>query len=123
VKASNVFPSATLRAADIEGHEPIVTIDKVTMQDFNGERKPLITFRGKDKALVCNVTNWNAIVEATGEADSDDWSGKKIKLYVAKVEYQGKRVPAIRVEAVTAPRQVAPPAVVEEDIDDESVPF
>ena len=122
MKANDVFPSATLRAADIEGHEPIVIIDRVTIQEFDGEKKPLIHFRGKDKALVCNKTNWNAIVEATGEADSDDWSGKRIKLYVAKVEYQGKRVPAIRVDApIASPAVTHPP--LEEDIDDEAIPF
>ena len=51
MKASDVFPPATLRAADIAGRDPIVTIDKVTVWDFDGERKPLIHFRAaREKA-------------------------------------------------------------------------
>jgi hypothetical protein len=58
----------------------------------------VIFFKGKDKGLVLNKTNWSALVDITGEEDSDDWEGKKVKLVTRKVEYQGKRVPAIRIE-------------------------
>jgi hypothetical protein len=34
----------------------------------------------------------------TGEEDSDMWAGTAVKLITVKVEFQGKRVPAIRIE-------------------------
>lgn len=119
MRASDVFPPATLRAADIAGRMPILTIDKVTVWDFDGERKPLIHFRAPcAKALVCNVTNWHAIVKATGADDSDAWTGKQIRLHVATVEYQGQMVPAIRV----GPVRTAADGL-DEDIDDEAIPY
>lgn len=126
MKSTDVFPSKSLRADDLNGIEPVVTIESVSTQSFDdGSRKPIIHFKGKEKTLVCNKTNWNAIVEITGEEDSDNWAGHRIKLIVAKVDYQGKRVPAIRVEPAPAggttkpkpqPERVEPP-------NDDDIPF
>jgi len=123
MKSSDVFPSTYLKAADIAGHEPVVTISKVEMTDLGDDRKPVAYFAGKDKGLVLNKTNFAAIEEITGEADTDDWTGHKIKLFVAKVEYQGKRVPAIRVDAPdVAPKPKPTPEPVDAPDDDE-IPF
>ncbi len=69
-------------------------------------------FVGKDKGLVLNKTNFNVIADITGEADSDDWPGKRITLYATKVDYQGRRVDAIRVDDPPKdedkPRRAAP---------------
>lgn len=123
MKGSEFFQGKSLKADDIKGHEPVVTIEKVTTQDFDDGKKPIIHFVGKEKTLVCNKTNWNAIVDITGEDDSDNWTGMKIKLVVARVDYQGKRVDAIRIDPPTtsgAPRKPAPP--VDAPTDDE-IPF
>jgi hypothetical protein len=123
MKSTDVFPGTSLKAEDLGGAEPIVTIAKVTIQAFDdGTRKPLVWFVGKSKNLVCNKTNFQAIVDITGLEDTDDWTGHRIKLVVAMVDFQGKRVPAIRVAApgrkaapVVAPVVVAP--------DDSDIPF
>jgi hypothetical protein len=124
MKGTEVFASKSLRAEDIKGREPIVTIEKVTTQDFDDGKKPIIHFVGKDKTLVCNRTNWNSIVDITGEEDSDNWGGSKIKLVVARVDYQGKRVDAIRIDppATTGYQRQAPPEPVEMP-DDSDIPF
>lgn len=110
MKGSEVFQGKSLRAEDIKGREPVVTIEKVTTQDFDDGKKPIIHFVGKEKTLVCNRTNWNSIVDITGEEDSDHWPGHKIKLVVARVDYQGKRVDAIRIDpAGNGHRPAAPP--------------
>lgn len=121
MKASEIFASKSLRADDIKGHEPVVTIEKVTTQEFDDGVKPLVHFVGKEKALVCNKTNWNAIVDITGEDDSDNWAGHKVKLIVARVDYQGKRVDAIRIDPpnVGGRRQAAPAEAPAED----EIPF
>lgn len=120
MKSSDIFPSKYLRAAELNGHEPIVTIDRVTTETLGDDSKPVLYFAGKDKGLVMNKTNWAAVVDITGEEDSDDWKGHKVKLYTAKVDFQGKRVSAIRIDEPKATRPVAPPV---EHIDDDSVPF
>jgi hypothetical protein len=81
-----------------------VTIRKVTVEEVGEERerKPVIAFDELQKELVVNVTNWNSIVEITGEEDSDNWSGRKIKLVRLRVPFGNKNVEAIRVEAADA---------------------
>jgi hypothetical protein len=124
MKATDVFASKSLRAEDIKGREPVVTIEKVTTQDFDDGVKPIIHFVGKEKTLVCNRTNWNSIVDITGESDSDNWSGCKVKLVVARVDYQGKRVDAIRIDAPPSngSQRQAPPEPVNTPAEDE-IPF
>jgi hypothetical protein len=77
-----------------------VTIRKVTVEEVGEERerKPVIAFDELQKELVVNVTNWNSIVEITGEEDSDNWPGHKIKLVRLRVPFGNKNVEAIRVE-------------------------
>lgn len=123
MKSSDIFPSKYLRAADLGDKEPIVTIDRVEMETLGDDRKPVVYFRGKDKGLVLNKTNFNAIAEISGEDDTDSWAGVKVKLFTAKVEFQGKRVPAVRIDepSEAKARKPAPEPVDEEDPD--TIPF
>ena len=96
-----VFGSGkTLKAADLDGDEITLTIEKVEIKEFedDGEvkRKPIVHFLGSDKALVCNVTNSRVIAEAYGK-ETDGWHGKSITLFPTRVEFSGKLVDAIRV--------------------------
>lgn len=126
MKSTDVFPSKSLKAEDLGTTQPVVTIEKVTTQGFDdGTRKPVIHFVGKEKTLICNKTNWNAIVDITNEPDSDNWAGTRIKLVVARVDFQGKRVPAIRVEPAPSAvgRQPMPPPPPVEAPADDDIPF
>ncbi len=121
MKKSDIFSGKSLKAEDIKGRDPIVTIESISTKTFDDKStKPVIKFKNAEKELVCNVTNWNAIVEITGEEDSDNWTGKRIRLVVAKVDYQGKRVDGIRVED-PKPRPVAQTPV--DTPDEDSIPF
>ncbi len=106
MKANDAFPSKFLKAADLQGRRVVVTIAHVEIEKFDDGDRPCVFFVGKDKGVVLNKTNFNAIADITGEADSDDWAGKRITLYTAKVDYQGKRVEAIRVD--DPPKDAAP---------------
>ena len=108
MKGSDIFSGKSLKAEDIKGHEPIVTIESVEMKKFDDGPKAIIKFAGKEKTLVCNRTNWNSIVDITGEEDSDDWAGHKVKLVVARVDFQGKRVDAIRIDPPGSGKKAAP---------------
>lgn len=124
MKASDIFPGKYLKAADLGSAEPVVTIKSVKMETLGDDTKPVLYFEGKERGIVLNKTNWNAITDITGEDDSDNWKGHKVKLFVAKVEFQGKRVPAIRIDDPKGGYR-APVAEVtpEPPPDDDEIPF
>ena len=103
MKSSEVFPSRWLKAADLDSEGKEVTIKEVTIEVIgeNNETKPVMKFDELKTALICNVTNWNTIVELTGEEDSDNWPGRRIKLVSSRVPFGGKIVDAVRIEPVT----------------------
>lgn len=101
VDISQVFSGDTLKAADLQGHEPTVTIESVEVKDFESGKKLIIRFVGKKKALVANKTNAGRIAYAHGNS-TEGWVGKQIQLYTDLVDFQGKPVEAIRVRPVKA---------------------
>jgi hypothetical protein len=112
MRAGDVFKGSYLKADDLNGRRVRVTIEDVTMEeighDDKKERRAVAHFEGKDKGLVLNKTNWSILEEVCNSQDSDDWAGYTVTLYVAKVDYQGKRVPAVRVS--DQPGDTIPPA-------------
>lgn len=116
MRLNDVYGGNYLKAEDLKGGTPLVTIESVDMKKFDDGAKLIIKFEGKDKSLVCNSTNASIIEEVTGEKDTDDWVGKTIRLQVKKVEFKGGLVPAIRVmmddlpprRTTTPPRQAEP---------------
>lgn len=113
----NTVFSSHLKADDIGNSKPVVTIDRVEVEKVGDEDKPVIYFVGKAKGLVCNRTNANMITELLGTAETDEWTGQRIRLYKAKVDFQGKRVDAIRIEGAPSV-QAKPKPVVSEDADE-----
>lgn len=127
MKIGAAFPSKYLKADDLGTARPVVTIERVTLEDVggDGEHRPVIRFAGKDKALVCNRTNANIITEVLGSDDTDDWVGQSIRLYATKTEFQGKRVPCIRVDdqpVKTAAKRQPEPESFDDDEEDEPAP-
>jgi hypothetical protein len=62
------------------------------------DSKPTIYFQGKDKGLVLNKTNANAISMMYGP-ETGNWTGQTISIYPTETEFQGKIVPCIRIKA------------------------
>ena len=98
---TEMFPSRWLKGEDLQGHEPTVTIARVTFeriqqQDGTEEEKPVVWFQGKDKALILNRTNADAIAELYGD-ETDAWPGCSIKLVTERVSAFGKMHDAIRI--------------------------
>ncbi len=128
MKGNDIFGGKSLKSEDIKGREPVVTIESVEMKKFDDGPKAIIRFAGKDKALICNRTNWNSIADILGADDSDEWIGRRIKLVVARVDFQGKRVDAIRVDpapsaTAAAPRRQPVEPVDNTPITDDDIPF
>jgi len=120
---NTAFPSKFLKAADLKGRRVQVVIAEVSMQDVGDKTegdKPVVYFEGKEKGLVLNRTNSTSIAELSNDSfETDDWVGTTIVLFSTKVDYQGRRVDAIRVDMpantpTSRPRQ---PKSVKEVID------
>lgn len=143
-----LFPSTWLKAPDLRGRRVTVKMSHVKVEDVGDEKKPVLYFQNAQKGLVLNVTNANMIKEITGSAETDQWRGRAVVLFVTKVDFQGKRTDAIRIDypdnqaaqpvarpapVVAAPmtplREVASPFLPPEDtvasgeIDSDDVPF
>ena len=75
------------------------------MEEIGGEHKPVLYFQNHERGIVLNKTNSSIIADMYGE-ETDDWPGKRVVLYPARVEFQGKIVDAIRIKLEV----VQPPA-------------
>lgn len=80
-----------------------VTIEKAVGGELVGNggkkaKKPIISFAGKEKKFVCNVTNAKTIATMYGN-HVEKWAGKKIALYVSTTRdpSTGGDIPCIRV--------------------------
>lgn len=134
MNAHTMFPSKYLKAADLDGHEPIVTISEVSVESMGAsedqkENKPVIYFEGKEKGVVCNVTNWNTLIGLFGD-ETNLWIGKKIKLVTAEVAFKGKMTLSIRISSVKVPqgeasklKKVLTQNQTEEATDGDAIPF
>lgn len=97
MKTNQIFPSKYLAAADLNDEHKTLTISGAEMETLNEEQKLVLLFREVGKGMVVNKTNCRALESALGSDDTDDWIGRRIVLYPAMVDFQGRQVEAIRV--------------------------
>ena len=128
----DAFPSKYLRASDLGGESPVVTIDRVDFEPVGRARemKGVVYFTGKTKGLVLNKTNATKIAEVVGSLETDDWPASRVQLYATEVEFQGDMVETIRCKApvnarkpAQKPTPVQPPPVEEPPMDADEIPF
>lgn len=85
------------------GGEPIelvVTIERATKEMVqNGDKKEeaMVVYLKGQKPMIVNATNAKAITSALGTPYVEEWSGKRITLYVARIKAFGETVDALRV--------------------------
>ncbi|HPA81148.1 MAG TPA: hypothetical protein PLS95_10080 [Thermoanaerobaculales bacterium] len=115
---NDAFPSQYLKADDLGTSKPVVTISHVEMEEVGEGKKPVLYFQGKARGMVLNKTNKERLVEFMGSTETDDWAGKRVRLVVEKVDYAGKRVPAIRIHEVEQPKTEPVREPGEDDIED-----
>ena len=103
-KLSEIYGGNYMKADDIKDRGDInATIESVSiMEGDDGKKKAVLHFQNTDKTLPLNITNANMVTELLGSDDTDDWGGERICLYTCKVDFQGKRVLAIRIKAAAA---------------------
>jgi hypothetical protein len=130
---NDAFPSNYLKASDLNGQQPVVTIDRVAFEAVgrDKEMKPILYFAGKEKGMVLNKTNSKNIANLVGSYETDDWRTFRIRLYATHVEFNGETVEAIRVKAAgnghaTAPARPQPPPQAPPEapaLTDDDIPF
>lgn len=128
---NEAFPSNYLKASDLNGQQPTVTIDRVAFEGVGREKelKPVLYFAGKEKGMVLNKTNAKNIANLIGSFETDEWVGFRIRLYATHVEFQGETVEAIRIKAAPAngaQRATPPPPPAPEPVEtlsEDDIPF
>ncbi|MBC7654358.1 MAG: hypothetical protein H7098_07790 [Oligoflexus sp.] len=65
----------------------------------NGDKKEeaMVVYLKDQKPMIVNSTNAKSIASSVGSPYIEDWAGKKIILYVAKIKAFGEQVDALRV--------------------------
>ncbi len=96
MKITDAFPSNYIKSSDLNGRVLQLTIDRVTMEDLDGEQKPVLYFQGKQKGTVLNRTNATTLVAKYGD-ETEAWQGKPVELFTAPVSFQGLTVDGLRV--------------------------
>ena len=131
----DAFPSKFLKASDLQGAEPVVTMDHVAFEPVgrDKEMKAVLYFQGKEKGLVLNKTNANKITELTKSGITEEWEGQKIRLYATETQFGGDTVECIRIKAAVKPNgrpkpTAPPPPPPPDDLDvselsDDEIPF
>jgi hypothetical protein len=136
MRLGDAFPSNYLKASDLQGKRVVVTIDHVALEEVGREkqRKPVVYFQGKDKGMVCNVTNARKIASILGTDEMDDWGDGQVVLFAAMVEFGGETVEGLRVgpipmgkkaptKPVKAPEPAADPEEYNPANDSDDTPF
>jgi len=94
------FPSKFIKAADLNGKDWTLTIDRVEVEIVgppdDQEEKPILHFQGAKRGLLLNKTNALTLAALYGP-ETDHWTGKQITLYPAKVQAFGGIVDAVRI--------------------------
>jgi hypothetical protein len=108
VTKTEAFPSRFWKPTDLPARGLVLKIAKLQVDKIgkDQEEKYCLYFKGQDKQLVMNSTNWDLIAEFCG-ADSDQWTGKDVVLVPEKTPFGGRMVDCIRVRRPNPP-QAAP---------------
>jgi hypothetical protein len=96
---SEMIASRFLRKQDLDD-DTGATIKKVSLEDVPGDpagQRWVLFFRELDKGLVLNTTNIRTLEKAFG-ADSDDWRGRRVTLYIdPEITFRGEVVGGLRI--------------------------
>lgn len=97
-----MFEKEHIGVWDLAGRDVTVEISAVkagrlpAMQGRKATKKPILSFKGKEKTLVCNATNGATIAAMYGPR-TEDWIGKRITLYGTTTSFGGQTVECVRI--------------------------
>ncbi len=99
---NDILKSRHLKAFDLQGREPVVTIKGVRRVPLGKtrEEKWVVDFIGKEKYLILNTTMIRALAVIAGD-ETDRWAGTVVQLFTTmENDVRTKQpVPVVRVKA------------------------
>jgi hypothetical protein len=99
MRRRDAFPSNFLAAEDLPQQGTIVTIDRVENEKMrDGVSKPVAYLNEFRKPLIINTTKWKVIEALSGEDDTDNWGGIRMRIYPSETQYDGETMPCINVD-------------------------
>lgn len=111
---------------DLDGRKSVVlTIREVVAGEVKSERgtdkRPIASFEKTPKRMILNTTNCKAIAKMYGDT-IEDWSGKRVEVFVAPVSVGGETVDALRIRSrvPSGPATTAAPDLAPERTDEET---
>ncbi len=128
MKVSQLYPDKWLKAAHLQGRTITVYIQKSTVQElFNTQAKKkeakfVLYFYKAKLPMVLNKTQAMAMVEVTGEDDSDNWKGHYIALSPSLAPNGEATITVSKpeLERPSAPDADSPPSEAPEEETDEN---
>jgi hypothetical protein len=100
-------------AWELQGKDVVVKISKVIGGELTAiggrkSKKPVISFEGKEKKMICNKTNAKVIATMYGN-HVEDWIGKRITLFVGMTRdpSTGGDIECLRVRPTSPPEREA----------------
>lgn len=105
-----------LKQEDLQGKAVKAVVASVDFEDVKDtdsgktEKKLVMHFVGKDKALILNRTNCESLETICGSDDYGAWPGHTVVLFTdPTVKFGGKTVDGLRIRASSNGQPVAPP--------------
>lgn len=103
MKIKDMFPSKYMNGNDLGGKSWSFKIASIKFEEMHDKqnnakiKKPVVYFSGPKKGLILNRTIAEQIMQATGQDDTDNWSGHVVTIYPTVVRAFGADHTVIRV--------------------------
>jgi len=110
MRKSEALPSKYLTGPWVGSRKFTVTVAHVVQEVMeNGrETKPVMYFVGKEKGMVVNSGNWDAMAIVWGD-ESDNWNGKTVELFALPTQTPaGQATLGCRIRAIVDPTPQTP---------------
>lgn len=121
---NDVYPSKFLKAHDLKGATPTVTIERVAVEQVRSrtrvDTKAVLYFKGKAKAMLCNKTNAQTVAQIARSPLTEQWVGVAITLYATTALFGTDRHDVIRIKAPAATARAeatARPSIFTDELD------
>jgi hypothetical protein len=103
---NDLFPSKFLKAHELKGTSPTVTIARVGVEQVRNrvktDTKPVLYFAGKTKGLLLNKTMAQSVTQIAGSPLTERWVGVAVTLYATTATFDTTTHDVIRIKAPAA---------------------
>lgn len=109
---NDIFPSKYLKAHELKGGSPTVTIARVGVEQVRSRQKvdtkPVLYFTGKTKGLLLNKTMAQSVTQIAKSALTEQWIGVAVTLYATTAAFDKDVHDVIRIKAPASSAKEGP---------------